>query len=94
MKNWETVEPDKVAIVGSHRYTKGRSRKIDCVVIHHNAGVRLTTERVKKLWDEEREASAPYQVEADGNRSMVWDGDTAWHAGIPILTPFDWYRAR
>lgn len=81
MKNWETVEPDKVALVGSHRYTKGRSRKIDRVVIHHNAGVRLTTERVKKLWDEEREASAHYQVEADGViGQLVWDKDTAWHA--------------
>ena len=88
MKNWETVEPDKVAIVGSHRYTKGRSRKIDRVVIHHNAGVRLTTERVKKLWDEEREASAHYQVEADGViGQLVWDGDTAWHAGNLEVDP-------
>lgn len=81
MKNWETVEPDKVAIVGSHRYTKGRSRKIDRVVIHHNAGVRNTTEYLKKLWDEEREASAHYQVEDDGTiGQLVWDRDTAWHA--------------
>lgn len=81
MKNWETVEPDKVAIVGSHRYTKGRSRKIDRLVIHHNAGVRNTTEYLKKLWDEEREASAHYQVEADGViGQLVWDKDTAWHA--------------
>lgn len=88
MKNWETVEPDKVAIVGSHRYTKGRSRKIDCLVIHHNAGVRNSTEYLKKLWDEEREASAHYQVEDDGTiGQLVWDGDTAWHAGNLEVDP-------
>ena len=89
MKNWETVEPDKVAIVSPRRYTKGRSRKIDCVVIHHNAGVRNTTEYLKRLWDNEREASAHYQVEADGTiGQLVWDRDTAWHAPeIPTSTP-------
>ena len=51
------------------------------MLFRSNAGVRLTTERVKKLWDEEREASAHYQVEADGViGQLVWDGDTAWHA--------------
>lgn len=81
MKNWETLEPDKYALVGSHRYTPGRTHPIDRIVIHHNAGVRLTTEQVRDLWNTSREASAHYQVEADGTiGQLVNDVDTAWHA--------------
>lgn len=81
MKNWETLEPDKYALVGGHRFTRGRGRQIDRLVIHHNAGVRMTTEDCKRLWDTEREASAHYQVEEDGTiGQLVNDWDTAWHA--------------
>ena len=81
MKNWNTLEPDKYALVGSHRFTKGRSRKIDRVVIHHNAAVNWSTERVRDLWNNERQASAHYQVEANGTiGQIVNDSDTAWHA--------------
>lgn len=81
MKNWETLEPDLYAIVGGHRYTKGRAKPIDRIVIHHNAGIRLTTQDCKRLWDTSREASAHYQVEADGKiGQLVHDVDTAWHA--------------
>lgn len=81
MKNWATLEPDKYALVGSHRFTKGRSRKIDRVVIHHNAAVNWSTERVRDLWNNERQASAHYQVEANGIiGQIVNDSDTAWHA--------------
>lgn len=81
MKDWKTLEPDKYALVGGHRFTKGRARQIDRLVIHHNAGVRMTTEGCKRLWDTEREASAHYQVEADGTiGQLVNDWDTAWHA--------------
>lgn len=81
MKNWLTLEPDKYAIVGAHRYTAGRARPIDRIVIHHNAGIRMTTEACKQLWDTSREASAHYQVEADGTiGQLVHDKDTAWHA--------------
>lgn len=81
MKNWVALEPDKYAIVGAHRYTAGRARPIDRIVIHHNAGIRMTTEECKQLWDSSREASAHYQVEADGTiGQLVHDKDTAWHA--------------
>ena len=81
MKNWDTLEPDKFALVGSHRFTKGRSRKIDRVVIHHNAAVNWSTERVRDLWNNDRQASAHYQVEANGTiGQIVNDSDTAWHA--------------
>lgn len=81
MKDWKALEPDKYALVGGHRFTRGRARQIDRLVIHHNAGVRMTTEDCKRLWDTEREASAHYQVEEDGTiGQLVHDWDTAWHA--------------
>lgn len=81
MKNWDTLEPDKYALVGAHRFTRGRSRPIDRVVIHHNAANNWSTERVRDLWNNDREASAHYQVEADGTiGQIVHDKDTAWHA--------------
>lgn len=81
MKSWDELEPDKYALVGSHRITYSRSRAIDRIVIHHNAGVRMTTEAVRDLWNNERAASAHYQVEADGTiGQLVNDWDTAWHA--------------
>ena len=81
MKDWKALEPDKYCLVGGHRFTRGRSRPIDRVVIHHNAGIRMTTEDCRDLWNNSREASAHYQVEADGTiGQLVHDKDTAWHA--------------
>lgn len=81
MKNWETVEPDKYALVGPHRFTPGRARPIDRIIIHHNAANDWTTEQVRDLWNNSRTASAHYQVESDGTiGQIVNDVDTAWHA--------------
>ncbi|MGV3282696.1 peptidoglycan recognition protein family protein [Corynebacterium sp. 11254D000AR] len=81
MKNWETLEPDKYALVGGHRFTKGRARPIDRIIIHHNAANNWSTEQVRDLWNNSREASAHYQVEADGTiGQLVNDWDVAWHA--------------
>ena len=39
MKNWDTLEADRVKLLNKH-FTPGRGgKKIDKVVIHHNAGV-------------------------------------------------------
>lgn len=85
MENWENLYADKTVILNKH-FTKGREGKsITSVVIHHNAG-NLTTEGCYKTW-QTREASAHYQVEADGTiGQLVYDADTAWHAG-------NWARA-
>lgn len=81
MKNWATLDPDKYTLVGAHRYTKGRSRPIDRIIIHHNAANNWTSEQVRDLWNNSREASAHYQVEANGViGQLVNDVDTAWHA--------------
>ncbi len=51
------------------------------IVLHHNAGVGLTTQDCFRVW-QTRESSAHYQVEASGRvGQLVGDGDTAWHAG-------------
>ena len=81
MKDWQTLEPDKYARVGAHRYTKGRARSIDRIIIHHNAANNWSTERVRDLWNNDRAASAHYQVEADGTIGQIVDDfNTAWHA--------------
>lgn len=81
MKDWKALEPDAYTLVGPHRFTRGRSRPIDRIVIHHNAGVNLTGEAVRDLWNNSREASAHYQVEPNGRIcQLVNDSDTAWHA--------------
>lgn len=79
MKNWLDLEPDKIKLLTKH-YTPGRGgRRIDMVVIHHNAGI-LDTDGCWQVW-QTREASAHYQVEASGViGQLVWDRDTAWHA--------------
>ena len=80
MKSWETLDADKVKIMNVHS-TSGRSgNSIQYIVVHHNGG-NLTTEGCYNVW-QTREASAHYQVEADGTiGQLVWDEDTAWHAG-------------
>lgn len=80
MRDWESLEADVDLILGRH-YTPGRSgREVDKVVIHYNAG-NLTVEGCYSVW-QTREASAHYQVEDNGRvGQLVWDRDTAWHAG-------------
>ena len=81
MKDWESLAPDKYTLVGPHRFTKGRPRPIDRVVIHHNAANNWSSEQVRDLWNNSREASAHYQVEANGTiGQLVNDSDVAWHA--------------
>ena len=80
MKDWQTLEADVDLIMDRH-YTPGRQgRSIDKIVLHHNAG-NLTVEGCHSVW-QTREASAHYQVEESGRiGQLVWDADTAWHAG-------------
>lgn len=80
MKNWLALEADIDLIMNTH-YTPGRNgRRIDKVIIHHNAG-NLTIRGCYDVW-QTRPASAHYQVETSGRiGQLVWDRDTAWHAG-------------
>lgn len=77
MKNWRTLEPDKVQLTPVH-FTAGRGgRKIRFVTRHHMMG-RLTTADCVRIW-RDRPASAHYCVEPDGQIGQaVWDRDTAW----------------
>ena len=80
MKNWETLEADVNKILTNH-FTSGRSgAKVNKVIVHYNAG-NLTVEGCYSVW-QTRAASAHYQVEEGGRiGQLVWDKDTAWHAG-------------
>lgn len=79
MKSWETLDADIVKLMNKN-FTKGRGgKKIDCVVLHHNAGV-LTVDEIWQVW-QSRPASAHYQVQTDGViGQLVWDDNTAHHA--------------
>lgn len=75
--DWKNLVADKQMWLTAHFY-EGRAATIDRVIVHHNAG-RLTTEGCYSVW-QAREASAHYQVEADGTiGQLVHDRDTAWH---------------
>ena len=80
MKSWDRLEADVNRILDRH-YTPGRGgAKVNKVIVHYNAG-NLTVEGCYSVW-QTREASAHYQVEDDGRiGQLVWDSDTAWHAG-------------
>ena len=80
MKNWNSLDADINLLLECH-YTKGRQgRAIDKIILHHNAG-NLSVRGCFETW-QTRQASAPYQVQSDGLiGQLVWDGDTAWHAG-------------
>lgn len=80
MKSWENLEADENLILSTHM-TKGRQGcKVDKIVVHHNDG-NLTGKDCWDVW-QTREASAHYQVAADGRiTQLVWDTDTAWHSG-------------
>lgn len=79
MKNWLTLEPDRYKLMNKH-YTPGRGgNNVECVVVHHNAGV-LSIDQIWDVW-QTRQASAHYQVQSDGQiGQLVNDWDTAWHA--------------
>lgn len=78
--DFSNLNADVNKILTKH-FTKGRGgNKIQFVVIHYNYGD-LTVEGCYSVW-QTREASAHYQVESSGRiGQLVWDGDTAWHAG-------------
>lgn len=80
MKNWDTLDADENQILTTH-FTPGRSgRRIDKIIIHHNAG-NLTIAGCYQVW-QTRPASAHYQVDSNGRiGQLVWDRNTAWHAG-------------
>ena len=77
MKDWKTLQPDKIKLIQKH-YTQGRAgAKVEFVVLHHLAGIGRTAD----VWDwwQTRQASAHYVVEIDGLiGQLVWDRDTAW----------------
>ncbi|MCL1906324.1 MAG: N-acetylmuramoyl-L-alanine amidase [Propionibacteriaceae bacterium] len=73
------VHVDQTKLMNKH-YTVGRTKKIDKIIIHHNAG-NLTIDQVWNVW-QTREASAHYQVQNNGKVGrLVGDGNIAWHAG-------------
>ena len=87
--DWRNVIADKQVWMNKH-YERGRNgRRVDKVVIHHNAGVNMTTEDVWRTW-QTRVASAHYQVERDGTiGQLVRDSNTAYHSkGGPNTSSF------
>lgn len=74
------LHADRNRILTKH-FTPGRSgRSISFVVLHYNDGD-LSIDGCYDTW-QTRQASAHYQVQSDGLvGQLVWDGDTAWHAG-------------
>lgn len=80
MKDWAKCQADVVKIMNKH-FSSGRcGQKIQHVVVHYNAAD-LTVEGCWQTW-QTRPASAHYQVESNGRiGQLVWDKDTAWHAG-------------
>lgn len=80
MTNYDTLDMDTVKLLNTH-YTKGRDGgNIQFIVLHHNAA-NLTVEGCWQVW-QSRQASAHIQIEENGRTGqLVWDADTAWHAG-------------
>lgn len=74
------LHADRNRILTKH-FTPGRCGKsIDSVVLHYNDGD-LSIDGCYDTW-QTRQASAHYQVQSDGLvGQLVWDDDTAWHAG-------------
>lgn len=80
MKDWETLQPDATYWMRKH-YMPGRAgRKIEKIVIHHNAA-NLSLRQIYDVW-QVRQASAHYQVDAAGRVGQyVRLTDTAWAVG-------------
>lgn len=74
------LHADRNRILTKH-FTPGRAgRSISSVVLHYNDGD-LSIDGCYDTW-QTRAASAHYQVQSDGLvGQLVWDRDTAWHAG-------------
>lgn len=74
------LHADRNRILTKH-FTPGRDGKsISSVVLHYNDGD-LSIDGCYDTW-QTRQASAHYQVQSDGLiGQLVWDGNTAWHAG-------------
>ena len=77
MKNWDTLQPDRVKLLNKH-FTPGRGgKKIEHVTVHHMAMVGGIDECVR-VW-KDRPASAHYCIDPEGVIGQaVWDRDTAW----------------
>ena len=82
--DFNNLNADETLILTRH-FTAGRSGyNINKIVLHHNAGD-LTIRDCYNVW-QNREASAHYQVESSGRiGQLVWDNNTAWHAGDWIV---------
>ncbi len=74
------LHADRNRILTKH-FTPGRAgRSISSVVLHYNDGD-LSIDGCYDTW-QTRQAFAHYQVQSDGLiGQLVWDGNTAWHAG-------------
>lgn len=80
MKDWEKCTADVDKIMNKHFRSGCAGSKIQHIVIHYNVGG-LTVEGCWQTW-QTRAVSAHYQVESSGRiGQLVWDKDTAWHAG-------------
>ena len=62
-------------------YTKGRSQKIEFIVLHYTAGRNDSAAGNLKYFKSPRGASAHYFVDRKGWMQSVDDGDTAWSVG-------------
>ena len=62
-------------------YTKGRSARIEFLVLHYTAGHNDSAAGNLRYFASPRGASAHYFVDRDGWRQSVSDEDTAWSVG-------------
>lgn len=80
MKNWAKLEPDKYLLVSNYT-PKRNGKKVDRILVHHNAGINMSHEGVKAAFVHNR-TSAHYNCDAKGTVCQyVYDRDGAWHAG-------------
>lgn len=84
MKDWFTLEPDRIRLIFKH-FTPGRGgRKIRHVTRHHMGGIGGVDECWN--WWQTRQASAHYAVSPTGEiGQLVWDRDTAWANADPVV---------
>ena len=81
MVDWNGVDADVNVWINTHFTTGREGRTINKLIVHHNAGVNLSTQDCANIW-QTREASAHYQVESNGRiGQLVHDWDTSWNAG-------------
>lgn len=79
--DWDNVIADERCILPVHRTLGRGGNAIDRIVIHYNDGD-LSIAGAFNVWLT-RVASAHYQVDSAGRiGQVVWDKDTAWHAGV------------